>query len=43
MLVDQNVELPKKADIKLKVSEVFGFPSDLSVSAYKEKLSGFLR
>ena len=37
MLVDQKIELPKKADIKVKVSDVFGFPSELIVAAYKEK------
>ena len=37
MLVDQKIDLPKKADLKVKVSDVFGFPSELKVSAYKEK------
>ena len=37
MLVDQKIDLPKKADLKVKVSDVFGFSSELKVSAYKEK------
>ena len=37
MLVDQKIDLPKKADLKVKVSDVFGFPSELKVSAYKGK------
>ena len=37
MLVDKKIDLPKKADLKVKVSDVFGFPSELKVSAYKEK------
>ena len=37
MLVDQKIDLPKKADLKVKVSDVFGFPSELKVSAYKDK------
>ena len=37
MLVDQKIDLPKKADIKIKVSDVFGIDSDLTVLGYKEK------
>ncbi len=37
MLVDQKIDLPKKADIKIKVSDAFGIDSDLTVSGYKEK------
>ncbi len=37
MLVEQKIDLPKKADIKIKVSDAFGIDSDLTVSGYKEK------
>ena len=37
MIVEQKIDLPKKADVKLKVADIFGFASDLTVSGYKDK------
>ena len=37
MIVDQKIDLPNKADVKLKVADIFGFASDLTVSGYKDK------
>ena len=37
MTINKEIELPKKPDVKINVSDMFGIDSKLSVKGYKNK------
>jgi len=37
MTINKDIELPKKADIKINVAEVFNIDTKLSVKGFKDK------